>query len=143
MVAADGNDCGVCDCTFLKDDKAGGTGAQIGEADAEFAFVGAQDGIGAGQRFEDRVVHVDSGAVHGGDHVLRRARRGGHHVDADFQPRRHHAQRIMHAALVVENELLRQQVKDFAVGGQGNGAGLVYGQANFLAPDFARARTEA
>ena len=67
----------------------------------------------------------------------------GHDVDAHFEARGHHAGGILHAGLIVENEFLRQQVEDFAVGGQGNGARLVHGLADFVAPDFARTRAEA
>ena len=65
------------------------------------------------------------------------------HVHAHFEPRRHHAQRIVDAGLVVENEFLRQQVKNFAIVGKRNGAGLVHRGAQFFAANFARARAEA
>ena len=37
----------------------------VGQADAEFALVGAQHGVGAGQGLEDRVVDMNAGAIHG------------------------------------------------------------------------------
>src|SRR5260370_20756482 len=48
----------------------------------------------------------------------------------------------MDAALVVENEFLRQQMEHFAIRRQGNSAGLVYGLTNFVAADLSRAITE-
>ena len=45
----------------------------------------------------------------------------------------------MHARLFIENELLRQQMKNFAVRRQRDSAGLIDGLANFFPPDFARA----
>ena len=64
------------------------------------------------------------------------------HVHAHFEARGHHAQRIVHAGLLVENEFLRQQVQNFAVGGQRDGARLVDRLANFVAGNFARTRAE-
>ncbi len=139
MIAADGNHGGVNDRAFLEDDQAGRSGAQVHQADAELALIGAQHSIGAGQRLEDGVVHVHACAVHRGDHVLRGARTGGNHVDADFEAHGHHAQRIMHAALLVENEFLRQQVENFAVGGQAEWRGLCRRQDEFRRAQF-RAR---
>ena len=136
VIAANRNHAGVGDRAFLKNDELGGTRAQVGQAHAQFALVGAQHGVGTGQRLEDRVVHVDAGAIHRRDHVLHGAGRGRDHVHAHFQPRGHHAQRIVHAGLVVENEFLRQQVQDFAIVGQRNGAGLVHRLREFLRGQF-------
>ena len=124
---------GIGDRAFLEDDEVGGTGADVGEANAQFALIGAQHGVGAGQRLEDGVVDMNAGAVHSGDDVLRRAGGGGNHVDAHFEARGHHAQRIVHAGLLVEDEFLRQQVEDLAIGGQRDGAGFVDRLPDFVA----------
>jgi hypothetical protein len=60
-------------------------------------------------------------------------------VDTDFQTRGHHAEWIVYAGLLVENEFLRQQVKDLAIGGQRDGASAVDGLLDLVASDFARA----
>src|SRR5215469_13639226 len=143
VVASDGDDSGVGDGAVLKYDETGGTGADIDEADPEFALVGAQNRVGAGQRLIDGVINPDAGAVNGGDHVLRGAGSGGDHVDAYFESRGHHAEGIMHPGLVVEDEFLGQQVQYFAIGGERDGAGLVDGEADFLAGNFPRAGSEA
>ena len=70
VIAADRNYGSVGHRAFLEDDDAGGSRAQVGQADAQFALVGAQHGVGAGQRLEHGVVHVHAGAIHRGDHVL-------------------------------------------------------------------------
>ncbi len=41
VISADRNHSGVSDCTFLKNDDAGGSGAQVGEAYAQFPLVGS------------------------------------------------------------------------------------------------------
>ena len=64
-------------------------------------------------------------------------------MHADFEARGHHAERIVHAGLLVENEFLWKQMQDFAVGRQGKGAGFVDGLANFFACDFTRTRPNA
>src|ERR1039457_3916913 len=50
---------------------------------------------------------------------------------------------ILHARLIVENELLRQQMEDFAIGGQGHGASLVYGLTDFVPANLPRPRAES
>ena len=97
----------------------------------------------AAERLEDRVVDVNSGFVHGGDDVLRGAGGGGHHVDAHFEARGHHAERIVDAGLIVENEFLRQQMENLAIGGQRDGAGAIDGLLDLVASDFARTRAQA
>ena len=70
MIAADGQHSTMGDRAFLNHENVGRSSADVSQADAEFAFVRTKHRIGAGQRFEDRVVHVYSGAIHGGDNVL-------------------------------------------------------------------------
>ena len=45
--------------------------------------------------------------------------------------------------LLVEDELLGEQVQDFAIGGEGDGAGAIDGVADIVPGDFAEARAEA
>ena len=52
MIAADGNDSCVSDGTLHENDQLSRARSDVGEADAEFAFVGAKDGISRSQRFE-------------------------------------------------------------------------------------------
>ncbi len=117
MVAADRDDGRVRDCTLLKDDQIARASAEIDEADAKFALVGSQHGIRASQRLKNGVVHVDASPIHRGHQILRSARRSRHNVHAHFEPRSHHASRILHPRLIVKNEFLRQQVQNFAIAG--------------------------
>ena len=142
MIAANRNHAGVSHRAFLKNDHAGRSRAQVGQADTQFALVRSQHGIGAGQGLEYGVVHVHAGAIDGGDHVLHGARRDRDHVHPHFEPGGHHAQRIVHAGLVIENEFLRQQVQNFAIVGKRDGAGLVHRGTKFLAANFTRPRAE-
>ena len=61
---------------------------------------------------------VDAGAVHAGDDVLRRALAAGDDVDVHLEPRAGHADRRADAVLLVDDEVLRQHVQDFAAGRQ-------------------------
>ena len=79
---------------------------------------------------------MHAGTIDGGNHVLHGARRGRHHVDAHFQACSHHAQRIVHSALIVEDEFLRQEVQDFAIGGERNRAGLFDRRREFRRGQF-------
>ena len=111
VVATDRDRAGVNHHAFVVHDQVGRSGADVDQANAQLALVGLQHGVGAGQRFEDGVVHVDAGAVQRRDHVLRRGGAGGHDVRRDLQLPAHQPGRIAHSALVVEDELLRQQVQ--------------------------------
>ena len=82
VIAANGHHAGMRHRAVVEHGNVGGTGADVGHADAEFALVGAEDGIGAGERFEDGVVHVDAGAVQRRHHVLGCGGGGGDDVDA-------------------------------------------------------------
>ena len=142
MIASDGNDAGIGNCSLAKNHEFRRTCADVSEAHSQIALVGAQHGVGACEWLEHCVIDVHTGAIDGRHNILRGARSGGHHVDADFQAGGHHAQRIVHARLLVENEFLRQQMENFPVGGQGNGARFVDRHADFFAGDLARAISE-
>ena len=139
MVAADGNHRGVRHSALLKNNQVARAGANVGEADSKLTLVGSQHGVGAGERFEYSVVHVHARFIHGGDHVLGRVRRCSHDVHTHFEARGHHAGGVLHTRLIVENELLRQQVQDFAISGQRHGACFVHRLADFVAANLARA----
>src|SRR5438874_11816420 len=106
MIAADGNHSGMRDRSLLKDDQVAGAGAQIGEADTEFAFVGAQNGVGASERLEYRVVYVYPRLVYGRDNILCGVGRAGNDVHSDFEASRHHAGGVLYAGLIIEIEFL-------------------------------------
>src|SRR5207302_6579551 len=103
VIATDGNDGGVRNRALLVDDHVSGTGAQVGKTNTQFSFIRPQYRVGASQRLEHRVIHVNTGAVHGGYHVLGCARSRRNHVDSDFQSRGHHSQRIVDASLLIED----------------------------------------
>src|SRR5215467_5470047 len=126
-----------------ENDELGRAGANVGQTDAQFTLVGTQDRIGRGERLIDCVVDVDSSLVHGSNHVLRGAVCRGHHVDADLETRSHHAERIVHARLIVENKLLGEKVKNLAIGRQRDGARALDGLLDLVASDFAGTSTEA
>src|SRR5438067_12446362 len=115
VVSAYGNNAAVRGHAFVVDEQVSGTGADVGEADAQFFFVGTQSAVGGNQGFIDGVVHVNAGAVGNGDRVLNGAGGASHKMQVDFQPAAHHAGWITHAGLIVEDELLRQQMKNLAV----------------------------
>ena len=75
MISADGEDGGVGDGAFEEDGELGGGGADVGDADAEFALVGGEDGFGGGDAFEDGVFDFEAGAVGAGDDAIGRCRR--------------------------------------------------------------------
>src|SRR5207302_1442101 len=56
--------------TFQKHNQAGRARAPVGQTNTHFSLVGTQHGIRAGQRLEDRVIHMNAGAIHGGYDIL-------------------------------------------------------------------------
>src|SRR5271166_826839 len=139
VVTANGNRSGVNYDTLVEYDEVGRSSADVGEADSEFALVGLQDGISAGERLVHSVVHMNAGTIGGGDNVLCRRGTGSDHVHANFDLLAHQSSGIVDARLAVEDELLGQQVQRLAVVGQRDGACLFDGGANVIAADFARA----
>ena len=131
------------DGAFEEDDQLRSGCADVEEADAELALVGGERGFRRGQGFEDGLGDFEAGFVHAGDDALLRAGRAGGDVQVDFQPIADHPHGVMNAGLLVEDELLGQQVEDFAIGRQGDGAGAIDGGADIVFGDFAQAGAEA
>ena len=143
VIATDWNDRGVRNRALLEDNHVSGTGAQVGKTNTQFSFIRPQYRVGASQRLEHRVIHVNTGAVHGGYHVLGCARSRRDHVNPDFQARGHHSQRIVDASLLIEDELLWQQMHDLAVRGQWDATSFVDRKPNFIARDLTCTCAEA
>ena len=61
---------------------------------------------------------MDAGTIRGGDDVLRRGAAGGDHVNANFDLPAHQSGGIVHAGLVVDDELLWQKMQRLAIIGQ-------------------------
>ncbi len=138
VISANWNHGGVNDDSLVKDDDIGRTGPNVADADAQFAFVGAQHGIGTCQHFVDRVVHADASAIHHGDDVLNSAGGGGDHMYADLELTAQHSRRIAQAFLLIENEILRQKVQDVAIFGQWKAPRLVDRLTDIFAGNLAR-----
>src|SRR6185312_8603956 len=83
-------------------------------------------------RVEDR----DPGVVHARRDVLDRRRAAGDDVDVDLEARAGHADRRADAVLLVDNEVLRQDVQDFASARERNGLGRVDGPADVFMRDL-------
>ncbi len=143
VVAADGDDRGVGDRAFEVDDDLGGAGSDVDQADAELALVGGEGGFGGGDGLEDGLGDFEAGLVGAGDDALLGAGRTGGDVEIDFEAIADHADGVVDAGLLVEDELLREEMDDLAVGRQRDGAGAIDGGADFFAGDLAHARAEA
>ena len=137
--AADGNRRGVRHRALEEDDQVAGVRADVEQANAQFALVGGERGLGGGDRLEHRLGHFKAGAVGAGDRALQRAAGAGGDVQIHFQPRADHADGIEDAGLLVEDELARQQVQNLAIGRALDGAGALDGGAHIFAGDLAHA----
>ena len=114
MVAAHGDHSRVNDGALLKNDEFCRTRSNIRQAYSHFTLIVAQHRIGGRQRLEHRVVDMHSSPVDCGNHILCGAGGRRDHMNANLEARCHHAQRIVHPGLIVENEFLRQQMQDLA-----------------------------
>lgn len=139
VVAADGKDGGMGDGALEEDDEFGGGGTDVGHADAELAFIGGKDGLGGGDALVDGVDDLKAGAIGAGNDRLGDAAGAGGEVEVDFELGADHADGVVDAGLVVEDELLGEEVQDFAIGGKCDGACAVDGGADLFAGDFAHA----
>src|SRR5581483_9138105 len=140
VIASDGNHASVSHAAVLENDKVCRARANVRQTRAHLAFIRSQDSIGASQRLENGVIHVYARAINRGHDILGCTGRRRNHVHPYFEPRAHHAQGIANAPLIVEYEFLGQEMQNFAVRRQGNGARFIHGHANLVASDFAGPR---
>ena len=111
--------------------------ADVDQPDAELALVLGQDGLGRGDLVEDDLLDADLGPRDATLEVLERGHGGGDDVDVDLELDAAHADRVLDAVLVVDDELLGDDVDDVAVRGDGDGLGLVDDAPHVLAGDLA------
>ena len=65
------------------------------------------------------------------------------HPALHFQPASHHAHGILNAALIVDNEFLRQQMQGLPIGRQRYGAGAFHRLTDLIATDLPRTRSQS
>src|SRR5208283_887881 len=111
----------------------GGAAPNIEQAATQLPFVLRQTGFRSGQRLEYRVVDEDAGFVGGGHQVLRRSNGRSDDMDVGFQSLADHAHGIPDAILGIHDELVRKDMKDFAVSGERNVTRGVNGAAHVVA----------
>src|SRR5262245_19567449 len=92
--------------------------SDIDERDAQLLLVGGQYGVARRQLLDDGFGDVDPRAVHARHDVLRRALAARDDVDVDLETRPRHSDRRADTVLLVDDEVLRQDVKDLAAGRQ-------------------------
>ena len=142
MRAADGNRAGVGHGAFEENHQVAGVRADVQQAHAQFALVGGEGGFGGGDGFEHSLGDFEAGAVGAGDGALKGAAGAGGDVQVDFEAGADHAHGVEDAGLIVDDELARQQVQDFAIGRTLHGAGALDGGLHVFAGDFAHAAAQ-
>ena len=144
--AAERHDGRVADRALVEDRHVGGAAAEVEQDHAEVALVVAQHRVARGQRLEHEVEDPQVGALDGAADVLRRGHRAGDDVDLGLEPHAAHPHRVLDAVLVIHDVLLRDDVDDLAVHGDGDGLGRLdhpvhVGRADLVVP--ARDRDDA
>ena len=130
VLSANRNGAGMHHRALEKDHQVAGVAADVQQADAQFPLVGG--GLGGGNRLQNRLRHLQPGAVGAGHGALQRAAGAGGDVQIYLQPLAHHAHRIEDPRLFVQDELAGQQVQNLAVRRALDGAGTFYGAAHIL-----------
>src|SRR6185312_11561306 len=125
LVAGDGDHRGVADGTVGEHGDVGGAAADVHQADAEVLLVLVQHRVAGRQLLQYHVVHLEAAAFHAAHDVLGGAGGAGDDVHARLQAHAGHADGLADAVLAVDNEILRQNVQDLLVGGDGDGARCV------------------
>src|ERR1700747_512186 len=110
MISTNRNDTGMGDGALVKNHDFGRSSSDVNQANSQFALIGIECGIGTSQRLKDDVVHVNTRFVGCGNEVLRSSSSAGYDMSVHLEPHSNHADGILNAALLIDDELLRQQV---------------------------------
>ena len=142
MIAAKRQHRGMHHRAAVKNHDVGGAAADVEQRHAEFALLGKQRRVGRGKRLEHDLERRDVGALAALGQVLAVALRRGDDMDARFQPHPGHPDRIAHALLVVDRELLRQDVQYLAIERNRDRARRVDHALDVARADFAAAHRD-
>ena len=137
VIAADGDHPGVPQAAALEDREVGRAAADVDDRDAEILLVLGQHRFARGELLQHGLDHRHAGPVHARDDVLRGRGAAGHDVHVDLEPRAGHPDGRPDAVLLVDHEVLREHVQDFAAARQRDRLGGVDGAPDVLARDLA------
>ncbi len=115
MVPAQRQHRGMHHGAAVEHDNVGGAAADIDQRDAQLALVGEQRRLGRGQRLEHHLAGRNARALAALGEILAVALSGRDDMDARLEPHARHPDRIAHAFLLIDGELLRQHVQDLAI----------------------------
>ena len=128
---------GVPDGLVLENRDVGRAAADVHEHDADFLFIVVQNSVRTREGFQHNVVHAIACLFDAAVDVFRRAHEPGDDVDVRLQTDAAHPDGIGHAVLSVHDELLREYVQDFAVGGHRDVARVLQQTLHIAARDLA------
>src|SRR5882724_172970 len=138
MVSADWHSAGVTHDPTTIHNQFGGAAADVEQTSTEVAFVLSKASLRGGQRLDNGVADQDSGAIRGGNEILRRSHRRCDDVYVSFEALAHHADGVTDSIVRVHRKFVRQYVQNFAVLGKRDVAGGINRAANIFAFDIAR-----
>src|SRR5258708_11316990 len=138
MVSADWHSAGVAYDPAAVDDQFGGAAANVEQTSSEVAFVLSKASLRGSQRLDNGVADQNSGAIRGGNEILRRSHRRCDDVYVSFEALAHHADGVTDSIVRVHRKFVRQYVQNFAVLGKRDVAGGINRAANIFAFDIAR-----
>src|SRR5690606_15989142 len=122
LLAGDGQHRGMADGALGEHRDVRGAAADVDDGHAQFLFVLVENGVARGELLEDDVVDLEAAAADALDDVLRRAHRAGDDVHLGLHAHAAHADGLADALLAVDDEVLREDVQDLLVVGNGQRA---------------------
>jgi len=136
VASAEGDDSGMANAAFVKKGDVAGAAADVNQDHAELFLILTEHRIAGGERLQHQAGRGIARLFNAAVNVLGGGNRPGDDVDFSFEAHTGHADGIADAALVVDDELLRQDMDHLAVERQRHSAGRFDDPADILFADL-------
>ena len=137
VVAADRQQAGVLDDAIRADDVFGRAAADVNDQSAQFLLLVAQQRQRRGQSVENDVFDLQLQTFNRSNRVLQPVEIAVDHMHVHIHFRTEHADRILNAALAIDEEVLANDVDHVVLGRQVDGLGVFDRVLHVLIGDFA------
>src|SRR5210317_65844 len=136
MITTQGEHRGVLDCAINKDRDIRCATTDIDKSHTEVVFIRCQNSFRGSQLLEDDIADVDTGLVAALDDILSACDGPGDNMDPGLKAHAAHAERLLDAVLIVNNELLGQDVNHFPIHRYRQGFGSIDNTPHIFVADF-------
>ena len=118
MIAADADHPGMPQAATFENGEIGRAAPDVDKCNPQLFLIRCEHGFARRELFDDGVHHGETGPIDAYHDVLRGSRPACYDVDVHLQTGAGHADRSADAVLIVDNEILREHMKDFSAGRQ-------------------------